>query len=113
MALSERKSRVMSEKERKIVAYHELGHAIVALKCLFDPVHKVSILPRGRALDYIQLPIADKYLISKTEIESQIKILMGGRIAENLHLEKLLLAHLMILKSDSTGKKLYLQIWHE
>ena len=86
MAGPERKSRVMSEKERKVVAYHELGHAIVALEVpSSDPVHKISILPRGRALGYtLQLPIEDKYLISKTEIESQIKILMGGRVAEEL-----------------------------
>lgn len=86
MAGPQRKSRIMSEKERKIVAYHELGHAIVAMEVAqSDPVHKISILPRGMALGYtLQLPIEDKYLISKTEIESQIKILMGGRIAEEI-----------------------------
>ena len=86
MAGPQRKSRVMSEKERKTVAYHELGHAIVAMEVAdSDPVHKISILPRGMALGYtLQLPIEDKYLVSKTEIESQIKILMGGRIAEEI-----------------------------
>jgi len=86
MAGPQRKSRVMAEKERKTVAYHELGHAIVAMEVdQSDPVHKISILPRGMALGYtLQLPIEDKYLISKTEIESQIKILMGGRIAEEI-----------------------------
>jgi cell division protease FtsH len=86
MAGPERKSRIISEKERKTVAYHELGHAIIAMEVAqSDPVHKISILPRGMALGYtLQLPMEDKYLISKTEIESQIKILMGGRIAEEI-----------------------------
>ncbi|MEK9658061.1 MAG: ATP-dependent zinc metalloprotease FtsH [bacterium] len=86
MAGPERKSRLISTKEKEIVAYHELGHAIVALELPnADPVHKISILPRGLALGYtLQLPIEDKHLISKSEIEDQIKILMGGRIAEDL-----------------------------
>ena len=82
----ERKSRVISEKEKELVAFHEVGHAIVA-KSLpqTDPVHKISILPRGQALGYtLQLPIEDKHLVSKKEIEDQIKILMGGRIAEEI-----------------------------
>eukprot|EP01047_Picozoa_sp_COSAG01_P004957 COSAG01_NODE_165_length_23303_cov_269.524953_20_plen_619_part_00 len=86
MAGPERKSRLISAKEKNIVAYHELGHAIVALELPdADPVHKVSILPRGMALGYtLQLPIEDKHLISKQEMEDQIKILMGGRIAEEI-----------------------------
>ncbi len=82
----ERKSRLMSSKEKEIVAYHEVGHAIVAKKLPnADPVHKISILPRGLALGYtLQLPIEDKHLVSKEEIQDQIKILMGGRIAELL-----------------------------
>ena len=82
----ERKSRLISEKEKEIVAYHELGHAIVALNLKNgDPVHKVSILPRGLALGYtLQLPIEDKHLLSKAEIENQIQVLMGGRIAEEI-----------------------------
>ena len=82
----ERKSRVMTKKEKEIIAYHEMGHAIVAL-CVpnTDPVHKISILPRGMALGYtLQLPEKDTLLLSKSQIESQIKILMGGRIAEDL-----------------------------
>jgi cell division protease FtsH len=82
----QRKSRLMSEKEKEIVAYHEVGHALVA-KFLpdMDPVHKISILPRGRALGYtLQLPTEDKFLMSKSEIENQIKVLMGGRIAEEI-----------------------------
>jgi len=82
----ERKSRVMTKKEKEIIAYHEMGHAIVAL-CVpnTDPVHKISILPRGMALGYtLQLPEKDTLLLSKSQIESQIKILMGGRIAEDI-----------------------------
>jgi cell division protease FtsH len=86
MAGPQRKSRLISEKEKDIVAYHELGHAIVAVELAgTDPVHKVSILPRGMALGYtLQVPQEDKHLISKTEIENTIKVLMGGRIAEDL-----------------------------
>jgi cell division protease FtsH len=86
MAGPERKSRAMNEQEKKVVAYHEIGHAIVAVALKgTDPVHKVSILPRGMALGYtLQLPTEDKYLMSKTEIKNHIRILMGGRIAEEL-----------------------------
>ena len=86
MAGPERKSRIISEKEKELVAYHEVGHALVAYYLPgTDPIHKISILPRGQALGYtLQLPIEDKHLISKTEIENQITILLGGRIAEEL-----------------------------
>lgn len=86
MAGPERKSRLISAKEKEIVAYHEVGHALVAVKCKFaDPVHKISILPRGMALGYtLQVPVQDKHLVSRNEIEDQIRILMGGRIAEQL-----------------------------
>ncbi|MBT5855691.1 ATP-dependent metallopeptidase FtsH/Yme1/Tma family protein [bacterium] len=82
----QRKSRVMVEKEKEIVAYHEVGHALVAAYCdKTNPVHKISILPRGRALGYtLQLPDIDKHLISRTEILSQMKTLLGGRIAEDI-----------------------------
>jgi len=82
----QRKSRLISSKEKEIVAYHEVGHALVArLLPNSDPVHKISILPRGLALGYtLQLPIEDKHLVAKEEMEDQIKILMGGRIAEEL-----------------------------
>ena len=82
----ERKSRLISAKEKEIVAYHEVGHALVAKKLPnSDPVHKISILPRGMALGYtLQLPIEDKHLVSQEEIEDQIKVLMGGRIAEEI-----------------------------
>lgn len=83
----QRKSRIMSDKEKKIVAYHESGHALVAhLLPNTDPLHKISIIPRGYgALGYtLQLPDEDKYLVSKDEFNKEIKILMGGRAAEEL-----------------------------
>ena len=82
----QRKSRLMSDKEKEIVAYHEVGHALVAVNVKdSDPVHKVSILPRGMALGYtLQLPEEDKYLISREYILSQLQILLGGRVAEEL-----------------------------
>ena len=82
----EKKSKVMSEKEKSIVAFHELGHAVVA-KCLkdTDPVHKISILPRGMALGYtLQLPERDKFLVSKQDLLNEITILMGGRSSEEV-----------------------------
>ena len=82
----ERKTRMISEKEKKIVAYHESGHALVAkLTPGTDPVHKVSIIPRGPALGYtLQLPTEDRYLTSKTEIKNRLSVLLGGRVAEEL-----------------------------
>jgi cell division protease FtsH len=86
MAGPERKSRLLSDKEREVVAYHESGHTLVAkLTPGTDPVHKVSIVSRGMALGYtMQLPLEDKYLTSKTEIFNRILVLMGGRAAEQL-----------------------------
>jgi cell division protease FtsH len=86
MAGPQRKSRVMSDKEKEIVAYHETGHALVALYTEgTDPVHKVSILPRGMALGYtLQLPQEDRFLISRDQIMAQIKVLLGGRVAEHI-----------------------------
>lgn len=83
----ERKSRLMSDKEKEIVAYHESGHALVAkLLPNCDPVHKVSIIPRGNvALGYtLQLPTQDRYLISKVELLDRLTVLLGGRVAEDL-----------------------------
>ena len=87
----ERKSVAMSERERITCAYHEAGHAIVAaLLPDADPLHKVTIIPRGRALGVtMQLPEADRYTHSKPFIETQIAILMGGRIAEELFLRQM------------------------
>ena len=83
---AERKSMVMNEKEKKLTAYHESGHAIVGrLVPGHDPVYKVSIIPRGRALGVTMfLPTEDKYSYSKEQLESQISSLYGGRIAEEL-----------------------------
>ncbi|MFA5138062.1 MAG: ATP-dependent zinc metalloprotease FtsH [Elusimicrobiota bacterium] len=86
MAGPQRKSRMISDKERRVVAYHESGHTVVA-KLLpgTDPVHKVSIIPRGPALGYtLQLPTEDRYLTSRTEIVNRLCVLLGGRCAEEL-----------------------------
>ncbi|MGH1471525.1 MAG: ATP-dependent zinc metalloprotease FtsH [Cellvibrionaceae bacterium] len=85
---AERKSMVMSEKEKENTAYHEAGHAIVGkLVPEHDPIHKVTIIPRGRALGVTQfLPEEDQYSISKRQLESQLCTLYGGRIAEEMTL---------------------------
>lgn len=87
MAGPQRKSRVIKDEEKKRIAYHEAGHAIVA-KALPDthPVHKISIIPRGfGALGYtLQLPTEDRFLATKNEMINTIKIMMGGRVAEEL-----------------------------
>ncbi len=83
----EKRTRVMSEKERRVVAYHEAGHALVAnLLPAADPVHKVSIIPRGKgALGYtLQLPTQDRYLLTRQELEARLAVLLGGRAAEEL-----------------------------
>jgi cell division protease FtsH len=83
----EKKNRLINVEERKIVAYHELGHAVVALSLPgTDPVQKISIIPRGiAALGYtMQVPTEDRYLMKKTELLSKIATLLGGRAAEAL-----------------------------
>ncbi len=83
----ERKSRVLSEKERDIVAHHEIGHALVATSLpQADPVHKVTIIPRGvGALGATyQLPLEDRYLLTRSELEDRIAVLLGGRVAEEV-----------------------------
>jgi cell division protease FtsH len=83
----ERKSRVLSDKERDIVAHHEIGHALVASTVPHaDPVHKVTIIPRGvGALGATyQLPLEDRYLLTRSELEDRIAVLMGGRAAEEV-----------------------------
>jgi cell division protease FtsH len=83
----EKKKRVMSQKEKEIVAYHESGHAIVAESVEFaDPVHKITIVPRGvAALGYTQQqPIEDRYLMTKSELLDRMAVLLGGRVAEEL-----------------------------
>jgi len=83
----EKKNRVLSKEERKRVAHHEVGHALVAMSLPgSDPVQKISIIPRGiAALGYtLQLPTEDRYLLTRTELENRIAVLLGGRIAEEL-----------------------------
>ena len=83
----ERKSRVLSEKERDIVAHHEIGHALVASSLpQADPVHKVTIIPRGVAAlgATYQLPLEDRYLLTRSELEDRIAVLLGGRVAEEV-----------------------------
>ena len=83
---AERRSMIITDKEKRITAYHEAGHALVAwLLPGTDPIHKVTIIPRGRALGLtMQLPTDDKYTHSKEELESSICILFGGRITEKI-----------------------------
>jgi cell division protease FtsH len=83
----EKKKRVMSKKEKEIVAYHETGHALMAeFLETADPVHKISIIPRGiAALGYtLQLPTEDRYLMTKQELLDRLSVLLGGRVAEEI-----------------------------
>ena len=86
LAGPQKKSRIISDKEKKIIAAHEVGHTVVArLTHHSDPVHKVTIVPRGQALGYtLQLPLEDKFLTSKSEILDKICILLAGRASEEL-----------------------------
>ncbi len=88
---SERRSMIISEKEKRITAYHEAGHALMAiLEDEADPLHKVSIIPRGMALGVTQqLPMDDKYTYSKEYLEAQLKVLLAGRISEEIFLKKI------------------------
>jgi cell division protease FtsH len=82
----EKKTRLISEREKEIIAYHETGHALLAHSLPnADPVHKISIIPRGRALGYtLTLPTEDKYLVTRSELIDQLAMLLGGRTAEEL-----------------------------
>ena len=86
IAGAERKSRILSEKEKENTAVHEMGHALVAVHLPgTDPIHKVTIIPRGMALGItMQLPLEDRFTVSRTHLSYQLCILMGGRIAEEL-----------------------------
>jgi cell division protease FtsH len=86
----ERKSMIISDEEKKNTAYHEAGHALMAaLLPEADPIHKVSIIPRGLALGVTQqLPLDDRYTYTKDYLEAQLSVLMAGRVAENLFLGK-------------------------
>jgi len=86
------KKRVMSDKERRIVAFHESGHAIVATVLPgLDPVHKISIVQRGfGALGYtMQLPLEDRYLLTRTDLRNQLSVLLGGRTAEEIAFDEI------------------------
>jgi cell division protease FtsH len=87
----ERKSMILSDEEKKVTAFHEAGHALLAVKLPHaDPVHKVTIIPRGMALGVtMQLPIDDKHNYTKEYLETEIAILMGGRLAEELFLNQM------------------------
>jgi cell division protease FtsH len=98
----EKRSRVMNPREREVVAYHEMGHAITALALPgTDEVHKVSIIPRGiGALGYtIQRPTDDRYILTRAELENRIAVLLGGRAAE-----KLVFDHLSTGAADDLAK---------
>ena len=86
LAGPEKKSRIVTEKDKKLVAYHEAGHAVVSkLLPNADPVHQVSIIPRGQAGGYtLTLPKEDKNYISRSELEDEVTMLLGGRVAEHL-----------------------------
>jgi cell division protease FtsH len=98
----EKRNRLLNPKEREIVAYHEMGHALVALALPgVDPVHKVSIIPRGvGALGYtIQRPVEDRFLMTREELENKMAVLLGGRAAE-----KLVFGHLSTGAADDLRK---------
>src|SRR2546423_15011602 len=86
----ERKTRVMSDREKLRIAYHEGGHTIVGhVLPHADPIHKVSIVARGRALGWtLSLPVEDKYIVSRSELRDELSMLMGGRTAEELIFEE-------------------------
>ncbi|HYY69078.1 MAG TPA: ATP-dependent zinc metalloprotease FtsH [Terriglobales bacterium] len=88
---AERKSMILSEEEKRMTAYHEAGHALVAAMMKHsDPLHKVTIIPRGMALGVtMQLPIDDKHTYSREYLETRIAIMMGGRVAEELFLHQM------------------------
>ncbi|MEM5766825.1 MAG: ATP-dependent zinc metalloprotease FtsH, partial [Bacillota bacterium] len=95
----ERKSKVISDKEKRLVAYHEAGHALIGMLLPgTDPVHKVSIIPRGSAGGYtLHLPKEDRYYATKSELLDRVKSLLGGRVSESL-----------VLKEISTGAQMTL-----
>ena len=86
LAGPQRRSRVISDKEKRVIAYHEAGHALVSHALPnADPVHKVSIVSRGRALGYtLTLPTEDRFLVTRSELIDELAMLLGGRVAEEL-----------------------------
>jgi len=98
----EKKNRVLNEQERRVVAHHEMGHALVAMSIPgSDPVHKISIIPRGvGALGYtIQRPTEDRFLMTRDELENKMAVLLGGRAAEEV-----VFGHLSTGAADDLGK---------
>jgi cell division protease FtsH len=88
----EKKNRVLNPRERRTVAYHEMGHALVAMALPgSDPVHKISIIPRGvGALGYtIQRPLEDRFLMTTAELENKMAVLLGGRAAEHVAFDEI------------------------
>ena len=87
----ERRSRVISDKEKRLTAYHEGGHTLVGMLLdNTDPVHKVTIIPRGRAGGYtLSLPKEDRYYATRSEMLDELKVLLGGRVAEALVLKEI------------------------
>jgi len=108
----QRKSRIISESEKRVVAYHEAGHTVVA-KILpgCDPVHKVTIIPRGPALGYtMRMPLEDKYLTSKSEILNRLCVLLGGRAAEEIAIGEITTgAHDDLTKVTSYTQKMVME----
>jgi len=88
---AERKSMLLTDEEKRVTAYHEAGHALVAaMRDHADPLHKVTIIPRGMALGVtMQLPLEDKYTVTKNYLQTQMAILMGGRCAEEIFLKEM------------------------
>ena len=88
---AERKSMLLSDEEKKVTAYHEAGHALVAaMRAHSDPLHKVTIIPRGMALGVtMQLPIDDKHTYTKDYLDTRLAIMMGGRVAEEIFLQQM------------------------
>jgi cell division protease FtsH len=87
---AERRSMLLTDEEKKVTAYHEAGHVMVAsTRSHADPLHKVTIIPRGMALGVtMQLPEDDKHTVTKVYLETQLAILMGGRCAEEIYLDR-------------------------
>jgi len=112
LAGPQRKSRIISDSEKRVVAYHEAGHTLVA-KTLpgCDPVHKVTIIPRGPALGYtMQMPLEDKYLTSRTEILNRVCVLLGGRAAEEIAIGEITTgAHDDLAKVTNYAQKMVLE----
>jgi cell division protease FtsH len=83
---TERRSMVMTDEEKRLTAYHEAGHAIATLHCkASDPIHKATIIPRGRALGMVmRLPEKDQYAMARDQLEANLVVAMGGRVAEDL-----------------------------